>query len=179
MIGNAPGPGSTVGSFGAQINSSYQEELYAVGKSFSYEDYLTFGSTEVKHILFDPSAYTGENITFNPLLFGATGGPFTIDLYSGSSADADGTPLIGSNRRYEFPAPKSTLMEGGSNWSPGTRFSGDAVLSNTLNPVNSNPGSNLGGLPFELNPALKYGLLIASLDGDGLLFQIKMTWFEL
>jgi len=178
MIGNAIGPGATVGLLGAQLNSSVQEDLFVQGKSFSFEDYFTFAADETKTFVFSPLAFEGVNITVNPFIFSATSGPCEIDLYYGTTNDEDGTLLGASNRRFGMPAPKSTLRLNPSNVILGTRFAGDLIPATGVNPNNSNPATSPIGLPFELSRLIKYALTIHNSDGDGVKLMFKMTWFE-
>lgn len=158
--------------------TTVQEELFVLGKAFSYEDYHTFGAAEVKNFVFDPTSFTGVNLTVNPFLFGATGGPVRIDIYYGTIANDDGTLLGISNRRFGFPAPESVLRLNPTGFTAGTRFAGDLVPGTGLNPATSNPSGNQAGLPFEINPDLKYALVATNDDGAGVVWQIKMTFFE-
>ncbi len=178
MIGNAEGLGSTIGLLGAHLISPIQEELFVAGKAFSYEDYLLFGSSEVKNIIFDSSGFTGVNLTINPILFGAVSGPILIDFYTNTTFNEDGTILVASNRREGMPAPKSILRLNPTGLTLGDRFSGDMVTASGVGVGNANPGANLAGLPFEINPSKGHALAINNTDGAGVYVQIKMTWFE-
>ena len=177
-IGNAPLTGSTIGLLGAGKISTIQDELFVAGKSFSYEDYLTFGTDEVKNIIFDSSAFTGINLIFNPITFAAPAGPITIEFYTGTTSDEDGTVLQSSNRREGQPPAQSVIRVGDTNISLGTRFSGDLVPATGTGIGNTNPGSNQPGLPFEIDASVNHAIVITNTDGADVLVQIKMTWFE-
>jgi hypothetical protein len=160
------------------VTGSIQENLFIQGKAFSYEDYITFAADEIKVIVFDSALFEGVNLTFNPIILGASSGPILADFYTGTTSDADGTILQASNRREGMPGPKSILRMDPSNIVLGTRFSGDTVFASGLGVGNANAGSNLPGLPFGLDPSINHAIEIENDDGAGTIIQIKMTWFE-
>ncbi|MCK5612881.1 hypothetical protein KAR91_64000 [Candidatus Pacearchaeota archaeon] len=177
MIGNAPLPGSTIGLLGAHLTSTIQENLFVEGKSFSYEDYHTFGADETKIIVFDSTAFEGENLIVNPFGFAATAGPIKIDFYTLVSNNDDGTELFASNRREGFPDPLSVLRLNPTGFS-GTRFAGDLVPATGISVPTGQGSGNQPGLPFELNAAIKHAIGMTNEDGADVVFQMKMTWFE-
>lgn len=176
VIGNAATAAAFAGSAGQLIAGSTQEELFIQGKSFSWEDRLTFDAGDVKVIVFDQSLYTGANLTVLPLIIGASSGPVLIDLYTNPTYDKDGTILMASNRREGKPQPKSVLRLNPSNVALGTRFSGDTVFASGTGVGNVNPGANVPGLPFEI--VADKALEITNTDGAGTIVQFKVTWFE-
>jgi hypothetical protein len=179
-IGNAPGPGATIGLQKSSLVSSIQENLFVAGKAFSYEDYIQFGADQERIITLDTSAYVGENLVFLPFIFYSTSGPITIDFYTDVVADNNGTILQASNRREGFPLPVSVLRLDPSNFS-GFRFAGDLVPAVGLTPAvakGEHNDSNVLGLPFELRSDKKHAIKITNHNGAGVLVQIKMTWFE-
>ena len=164
---------------GALRQQSINEDLFVQGKSFSYEDYHIMGASGTLTFVFDPTAFTGINIVLEPFTFCSTAGPVTIDIYAGTNADNDGTLLGVSNRR----ATSSNLNQAIIRLDPtinniGTRFAGDLVPATGTAPATSSPSSNKPGLPFELDPTFKYALIATNLDGAGVHFCIKITWFE-
>lgn len=158
--------------------TTIQEELFVLGKAFSYEDYISFSAGETKTIVFDPTAFAGIQIAFNPISFSATSGPIKIDFYTGSDSDDDGTILEPSNRREGFPGPASILRLNPNNITLGDRFAGDLVPANGLGVGNANGGNNQPGLPFEIDFTLKKAITIKNEDGADTLVQLKITWFE-
>lgn len=177
MIGNAPGPGSTIGLLGAGLVSSVQEDLFVAGKSFSLDKRLIL-PIGISRIVFDPTAFEGENFTFLPLFFAATAGPVLIDLYTGTVADDNGTLLTPSNRREGQPQPVSIIRLNPTINDAGTLFADDLVPASGSGVGNANGSTNGPGLPFEIDPTMKKMLLIDNKDGAGIYFQLKMTWFE-
>jgi hypothetical protein len=159
--------------------SSIQEYLFVQGKSFSYEDYLLFGSSETKTLVFDPTAFAGTNMVFNPIAFGANAGPILIDFYYGTEADDDGELLGVSNRRAPLGITNKGIWSlNPSNISLGTRFSGDMVPANETIGQTAIGASNNPGLPFEIFTNTKYALTIENKNGAGVYVQMKATWFE-
>lgn len=159
--------------------SSIQEYLFVQGKSFSYEEHLIYGASEVKTFVFDPTAFTGTNIVFEPIVFAATAGPILIKFYYGTEADDDGTLLGVSNRR----APLGIVNQGIWRLNPnivslGTEFAGDIVPANETIGQTSVGASNQPGLPFEIFSNIKYALTIENKNGAGVYVQMKATWFE-
>lgn len=179
-IGNAPGPGSTIGLQRNYLISSIQENLFIAGKAFSYEDFLEFSAGQERIIVLDSSAYGGENLVFLPFTFYGTSGPITIDFFTDVTAGDDGVLLGASNRREGFPAPKSILRLDPTGFT-GLRFAGDLVPAVGATPTigkGEHNESNVLGLPFELISAKKHAIKIKNHNGAGVLVEIKMTWFE-
>lgn len=174
-IGDAPSHGSVIGLLGAYLTSTIQEDLFVAGKSFSFEDYFTFAAAEVKNFMFDTSSFTGVNLSINPFIFYSTNGPVSIDFYTGSTFNKNGTLLQASNRREGFPFPQSKLRLNPTNLVLGTRFAGDIIPA--LDKASGN--SNQKGLPFEINASINHGFTITNGNGDDNIIQIKMTWFEI
>jgi hypothetical protein len=167
--------------FNASRTTDVAGEQFVLGNSYSYEDYHIFAlADDTLTFVFDPTAFTGTNLTVEPISFCATSGPITIDFYTGTDADDDGTLLGASNRR----ATSSNINEAILRLDPtinsiGTRFSGDLVPATGTAPANSSGGSNVSGLPFELDTSLKYAFVATNKDGANVYFCIKMTWFEI
>ena len=165
-----------IGSAGQIVTGNTQEELFIQGKSFSWEDRITFAADETKVIVFDQSLYTGGNLTIAPVVAGASSGPILLDFYTHPTYDKDGTVLQASNRREGHPPPKTVLRLDPSNLTLGTFFAADTIFASGLGVGNVNPGANLPGLPFE--SVLDKALAITNSDGAGTIVQFKITWFE-
>lgn len=178
VIGNNPSGAPNKGPTNSALVMTEAEALFVLGKAFSFEDYFTFGNLEARTFVFDPTAFTGDQIVFNPMLFAGSSGPVLIDFFAGVDADDDGTLLTPSNRRSGFPAPESVFREAPTINDFGTRFAGDSVPSSGAGVGNTNGAGNIAGLPFEINPALKYAITITNQDGAGTIIQLKTTWFE-
>jgi hypothetical protein len=176
--GSASGPGATIGLANSQVVTTPSEELFIQGKAFSFEDYFTFGAAQVKNFIFDPTAFSGNQLVFNPFLFAASSGPLLIDFYANTDADDDGTLLVPSNRRSGFPAPVSVFRLNPTVNDLGTRFAGDSVPATGAGVGNTNGAGNQPGLPFEIDFSLKYAFTITNQDGADTIVQIKTTWFE-
>ena len=177
-IGSSPNLYGLTSRAGFLIAGSLQEDLFVKGKSFSFEDYFTFSASEVKTIVLDPTAFTGVNLTFNPVVLSATAGPILVDFYVGTIANADGTLLGASNRRPGFPSPQTILRLNPTGVTLGTRFAGDLVPSTGMNPATSVGAGNMPGLPFEFLNTIKYAVQFTNLNGADTYMQLKVTWFE-
>jgi hypothetical protein len=172
------GSGPVIGLTGGQVVTTPSEELFVAGKAFSFEDYFIFGSLEVKNFVFDPTAFAGNQIVFNPLLFAGSSGPLLIDFYAGTDADDDGTILVPSNRRVGAPAPASVFRLNPTINDLGARFAGDSVPATGAGVGNTNGAGNRAGLPFEIDFSVKYTFTITNQDGADTVVQVKTTWFE-
>ena len=85
MLGNGD---LAKGAAGQIVTGTIQENLFILGLSFSWEDYLTYAAAEEKIFVFDPTACTCAQLIFNPLVFSANAGPITIDVYTEVSYDS-------------------------------------------------------------------------------------------
>jgi len=176
--GNQP---NFAGAAGQLITGSIQENLFILGQSFSYEDWLTYGADETKTIVFDPTGCDCDQLIFNPFAFSAQSGPIEIGIFAPVTADDDGTVLEASNRRATSPiTPEGILRLNPSNIvKPADRFAGDLVPATGTAPANSSGGGNMLGLPFEIITSVKYALTIKNTDGADVRIQFKTTWFEI
>jgi len=178
------GPGVNLASyetvFDALLTTNVQENAFVSGNAFSYEDYLTYSTDEVKNFIFDPTAFTGENLVVTPPQFSSTGGPITVEYFAGATADNDGTLLGVSNRRGTSLKPNQAILRlNPSNISAGSKFSGRLIPANSQNPANAIGNSGGSFLPFELDCRVKYLIRITNTDGDGILVQTDFTWLEI
>ena len=170
---------SATGETGAAITTTIQENLFIQGYSFSYEDHLSYGADEVKTFVFDPTACSCFQLVVNPFVFAANAGPVRIKIYAGTTANSDGTILQASNRRAtSIITPEAILRLNPTGVTLGTEFAGDLVPATGTGVGNISGGANTGGLPFEIDKALKYALTITNDDGAATFIQMKMTWFE-
>lgn len=175
-IGNTPNTAGFAGSSGQILTGTLQEELFLLGKAFSWDGRLSFAADEVKNIIFDMDAFTGEKIFFNPLVVGASSGPIYIDFYTGSTYNTDGTILGSSNRVEGLPASQSILRLNPTGLTLGTKFADDTVFATGAGVGNANPGSNLLGVPFQI--ASGKAISVTNKDGADTIVQFKLTWFE-
>jgi hypothetical protein len=169
----------------APRTTTIQEELFSLGKSFSYEDYLLYGASETKTLVFNPLEFRPftdfqNRLVINPFGFSASGGPILIQYYADTDSDEDGTLLGASNRDAQRATlPKSTLRLNPTINDIGTRFAGDLVPATSVSPAAATGALNVGGLPFALSPYIKYAVRITNTDGADIYVQMKMTWFEI
>jgi hypothetical protein len=157
------------------------DEQFVLGNSYSYEDYHIFLlADDTFTFVLDPTAFTGLNLTVEPISFCATSGPITIDFYAGVDADDDGTLLGVSNRRATSSNVNKAILRLDPTINDiGTKFAGDLVPSTGTAPANSSGAASATGLPFELDPAGKYAFVATNNDGANVYFCIKITWFEI
>lgn len=175
--GNNP---NFAGAAGQLISGTIQENLFILGQSFSYEDWLVYGADETKTFVFDPTDCDCDQLVFNPFAFSAQSGPVEIKIYAPVTADDDGTILGVSNRRATSPiTPKGILRLNPSNIVLPAAFAGDLIPSTGTAPANSSGAENARGLPFEIITSVKYALTIKNTDGADVRIQFKTTWFEI
>lgn len=164
--------------------ASIQDDFFFQEKAFSFEDYLSFSTSEVKTIIVDPTAFITPSgrIPFNPIGLSATDGPILVDFYSGSASNNDGTILQGSNRISTATKlfPDTVLRLNPTGISLGTRFAGDLVPSSSSGPGGFilGSGANTQSLPFVISSLSKYAIRLTNLGGDNTYVEIKLTWFE-
>lgn len=164
------------------------EDFFFNQEAFSYEDYTTFAASETKTIIVDPTAFIPDGkgvlkrIPFLPMSAYSPSGPIRVQFYQDSIADDDGTLLEASNRdsSAEKIIPDLKLRLDPSNITKGTRFAGDLIPSSDSGPggLNTVGGSNAPGLPFAITNLKKYAIDLTNDNGDNVLVQIKLTWFE-
>lgn len=182
MIGNGGRAGAFAGAAGQIITSDIQENLFILGLSYSWEDYLTYAADEEKIFVFDPLLCTCEQLVFNPLVFSANAGPITIDIYTEVSYDTGtGTLAVASNRRETSPNTPDAILRYGSvatlNFL-GTKFAGDLIPSNGAAAPNAAGNTNIGALPFEIDITKIKAVGLTNTDGNGVLVSHKFNWFE-
>lgn len=178
MIGNGS---QAKGAAGQVVTGSIQENLFILGQSFSYEDWLVYGADETKTFVFDPTACTCDQLVFNPFAFSAQGGPVEIKIFAGVVyTAATGSILGASNRRATSSiTPEGVLLLNPTITTPGVEFAGDLVPATGTAPANSTGSGNMPGLPFEIDTAFVYKLTVKNIDGAGIRIQFKTTWFEI
>lgn len=166
--------------FGALRTTNVQEDAFVNGQAFSYEDYLSYNTDEVKDFLFDPTAFIGTNIVIVPPLFAATAGPVLIDYYVGTTASDNGTLLGISNRRGTSTNENQAILRLNPTISNvGTRFTGRLVPATGVNPVQGIGGASSSALPFEVDYSFKYLIRVTNTDGAGVYVQTDLTWLEI
>ena len=175
-IGNMPNV--SMGLCCAALVQDIKEYLFFAGKTYSFEDYFTIGDMETSTIVVDPTAFTGDRLTFMPLVSYALGGPILIDFYASTVADSDGLLLASSNRRINFPAAKTILRLNPTIISIGSRFAGDIIPSTGQNAPSASGANNIETIRFEISKNIKYAITLKNNDGANAIVQIKLTWFE-
>ena len=180
--GSAPTVSAFSGAAGQIISSDIQENLFILGLSYSWEDYLTYSASEEKIFVFDPTACTCAQLVFNPLVFSANAGPITIDIYTSVSwTPGTGTLAVASNRRETSPNTPEAILRYGSAATlgfSGTKFAGDLIPANGAAAPNAAGNSNPEGLPFEIDISIIKAVGLTNTDGNGILVSHKFNWFE-
>ena len=177
--------GVTKGITNALLVSTIPEDFFARGMTYTYQDYHTFGASEVKDFLFDPTGYTpppgGQNriVGFFPSVF-AEAGPILVDFYHSTTASEDGTLLDIFNRdSTSSNTPSSTLRLGPTVSNAGTRFSGIGVPANATGAGQQVSSSVEESLPFALDITMKYLMRFTNQNGADTLVSIRFTFFEI
>ena len=165
---------------GARYNSDKYHKLFEKGRAFTFSDYYTFSAHEVKDFLADITTlvnYVHSEALVPTIIAG--GGPLTLDIYSGVTADADGSVLQGFNRNGDFytEMPEMKLTLGTTITDLGTRFSGIPI-----------PGSSTGAfstssivpasLPFRPISNTKILMRLTNTDNASALVGFRLNWFE-
>lgn len=167
-------------SFKAFLVTSLQEKAFIRGEVFSYEDYMTYSTGEVKDFIFDPTAFSGENLVVEPPQFSATAGPVLVEYFINVIESGDGTVLDASNRRgTSSKTPEATLKVNPTTITDiGTRFAGRLVPATALTPVNKVGDTAGSSLPFEIDTQYKYMIRVTNTNGDDTIIQEDLTWTE-
>jgi hypothetical protein len=165
--------------------TTVQEDFFALGRSFSFEDYFTMGASEVMNIVVDPTAFVApmsgqDRIVFNPLIASSTAGPITIEFYANTTASNNGTELGASNRdATSSNTPMLVLRQNPTITDAGTRFAGDLIPSTGVSPATATGADATTSLPFAINTKVKYMIRFTNEDGADVKMQIKLNWFEI
>lgn len=178
ITGNGGKSSAFAGAAGQVVVGDIQENLFVLGVSFSTIWRLIVpASPDVMDIIWDATAFTGTQITFNPITIESTGGPVHIDYFAGVTESGDGTllptinrrtALSGSNQAIITVDPLTVSIVGALNYfstfaGSGAKVGGDAA----------------GGSPVEVIPSLKYLLRLANQSNQPETVSIDATWFEI
>lgn len=171
------------GGAGQIIIGNLQDELFIRGLTFTYDGRFTFSADEVKRFVIDPTACTCAQITFLPLVYSATQGPVTADIYTGTDADDDGTVLTPVNRRetYQEINPTGLVLR----LNPTVNDIGVKLpLSGLVPATGTSPGNASGSesaqsSPFEIAGSVKKTLEVTNHGGNDALVFIGATWQEI
>lgn len=151
MIGDGP----PISSFGAMVCLSIEDAKVIEGIAYSFRKRFIVPSSGVVDLVFDPTAFTGDIIVFEPIAFDAIGGPFNVDIYREVTADDDGTLFNIANRDFSITDPASLIVR--------------------KDPNNIN---TLGGIPFEIFvPSNGTGTVATSgaAAGDAIVAKLDIT----
>jgi hypothetical protein len=171
------------GRGGQIITGPIREELFIRGESFSWEDWLTYGTDEAKIIVFDPrNCSSCQQIVIDPLLFNASSGPVTVDIYTNVTYDiGTGTTLVASNRRETLQSekPPEAILKLNPTGFTGTKFAGDLIPSSGPAPLVGAGNQNLDGAAFEIDKTIVKAIGLTNRNGDGVYVGHKLTWYEI
>lgn len=165
--------------------SNIQEEQFILGNSFSVRDYFTATAATSYYIHFNPTASTGLQIVFSPLIFDAAeAGPITVEVYGNPTLTAGGRTAITQFNRRATSANTSQVtvefVDAANVTDPGTRQSGRLVSSSSSGGVfAATGGQSAGGLPFEIDPSFSYLIKLTNTNGVNSLVEYNATWFEI
>jgi hypothetical protein len=175
--------GEQTGRAGQVVTGPIREELFIKGESYSWEDWLVYSTDEEKIIVFDPRNCTScQQIVIDPLLFNASSGPVTIDIYTQVSYDiGSGTALVASNRRETLQStnPPEALLRLNPTGFTGTKFAGDLIPSTGPTPLVGAGNQNQDGSAFEIDKTIVKAIGLKNRNGDGVYIGHKLTWYEI
>jgi hypothetical protein len=169
------------GGAGQLVTGQIREELFIRGEAFSWEDWLVYGTSESKIIVFDPRNCTAQQIVFDPLLFNANSGPVTVDVYTNVSYDlGTGTALVASNRRETLQSinPPEAILRLNPTGFSGSKFAGDLVPASGPSPAVGSGNQNQEGAVFEIDKTIVKAIGLTNHDGDNVYVSHKLTWYE-
>lgn len=177
MIGNGK---IQKGPAGQIITGSIQENLFILGFSFSYANRSSIAAGANLDLIFDATQATAiEQIIFTPLLYVATNGPVIVDLYS-DPVYTGGSTVKGGNRRQTASnlLSESNIILGAAVSDPGTLLPLPELIAASSSFFGDNGGSNVPGLPFEIDKTKKYLIRLTNQNGSAALVRTAATWFE-
>ena len=176
---------SLKGITGSSVVSNIPEDFFARGLSFTYADYLSYGTDETKEFIFDPTVYVPPPgaqqriVGFVPA-FSAEAGPITVDIYEDTTEPGDGASLVLFNRdRSSANVPQSTFkLNPSAITTPGTKLPGILVPATAGGPVNVGT-AQADPLPFALDTTKKYRISVKNTNGADVLVGMSFTFFEI
>jgi hypothetical protein len=154
-------------------------EVISPHNKYSWEDYLTYGASETKTIVFDPRGCSCGQIIFEPLIFSANGGPIIIDILSEVSYTADtGTLLESSNRNETANIQSGVVLRLNPSGFSGTKFAGDLIPATGVSAPTGAGNINPPGVEFEIDITKVKAVQLTNNNGDGVYVLHKFTWEE-
>lgn len=106
MIGSGP----PINEFGAIPTVDISADKVTKGVGFSLRKRFVIAKSTFIDITFDPTAFIGKDVVVFPLTFSALNGPIFIDIYSGATADDNGTILPSFNRALALGSPPASVI---------------------------------------------------------------------
>lgn len=104
------GPGPPINEFGAIPTLDISADKVTKGIAFSLRKRFSIAKNTFIDITFDPTAFVGKDVVVFPLTFSALNGPIFIDIYSGATADDNGTILPAFNRSLALGSPAASII---------------------------------------------------------------------
>lgn len=105
------GNGSPRSPFGAIPSLTLANAKVFDGIAFSVRKRFDILKTASIDIVFDPTAFTGKNLVILPFSLDAIAGPIQVDIYSGVTANSDGTPIPIVNRDFVNGPDPATVAQ--------------------------------------------------------------------
>jgi hypothetical protein len=99
------GAGSPINQFGAIPFMTLSNAKVMEGIAFSMRKRFAIAKSTSIDIVLDPTAFTGKAWVVLPIAFEAIAGPILVDIYSGVTANNDGTLVSMFNRNLVIGTP--------------------------------------------------------------------------
>lgn len=103
------GSGPPINSFGAIPSLALQNAKVFEGIAFSIRQRIAVVKSTSVDLIFDPTAFAGSNVVVLPFSFEAIAGPILVDIYSGATANDDGTLIPIYNRDFVSGSAPTTI----------------------------------------------------------------------
>jgi hypothetical protein len=177
------GGGSPINEFGAIPFVTIEDAKVIAGIVFAVRQRFVVPKSDSIDIVLDPTAFTGQELVFQPLGFDGIGGPFHIDIYAGITANSDGTPVLITNKNFK----SGNIAQVVAQLDPtGVTIPPEAVgpiqllvPSNGTGAVGSSGASASDAIVNVLDHNIKYLIRITNVDtvNDGTI-EVKTDHFE-
>lgn len=167
--------------FGAIISQKIEDQKAIDGIAFSVRKRYTIASSGVLDLVFDPTAFTGQEVVLLAPAFDALGGPLEVDIYAGVTANSDGTPIPIFNRNFKIGGTSQSVAQSNPTGIvlPGTPPIEVLIPSDGTPAVAAGGAAGTGGIVSLLDPTVKYLLRITNTDGTASAsIGVKLNFFE-
>jgi len=142
---------------------------------------INLAASQTIDIILDPTAFTGSNLVLLPIGLDGIGGPITINVYRGATANNDGTLVNPPNKKHTITTPGEVIFRiSPTGVVPGTDLIGELLIPSDGAGVAGSSGANAAEtVVCELDPAQKYLFRITNTDNTAsAILGLKLDYFE-